>query len=106
MPEDFAAGSVECFWTSSGATLAHNTNLKRPARKLAPLHHPHPAAANPGQDAVMGNRFTHGLGGRGHWVDMLGRGKVRVNERRGVGYRKKRCGCARWIRFKWHLHGA
>jgi len=32
----------------------------------------HPAAANPAEDAVMGNGLTHGLGGRGHWLDMLG----------------------------------
>ena len=27
----------------------------------------------------MGNRLPHGLGGRGHWVDMLGVGEGKVN---------------------------
>ena len=40
----------------------------------------HAAAANPAQDAVMGNRLTHGLGGRGHWLDMLGADEGPVNE--------------------------
>jgi hypothetical protein len=35
----------------------------------------HPTTADLAQDAVMGNRLTHGLGGNGHWVDMLGGGK-------------------------------
>ena len=35
----------------------------------------HAAAADPAEDAVMGNRLTHGLGGRGHWLDMLGGGE-------------------------------
>ncbi len=30
------------------------------------IHHTHPAAADPAEDAVMGHRLTDGLGGRGH----------------------------------------
>jgi hypothetical protein len=36
------------------------------------VHHAHAPAANLAEDAVMGHRLPHGLGGRGHWVDMLG----------------------------------
>jgi hypothetical protein len=36
------------------------------------IHYSHPPAADPAEDAVMGDRLTHGLGGRGHWLDMLG----------------------------------
>ena len=36
------------------------------------VHHAHAPAADLAEDAVMGNRLPHGLGGRGHWVDMLG----------------------------------
>ncbi len=36
------------------------------------VDHAHSSAADPAEDAVMGNRLTHGLGGRGHWLDMLG----------------------------------
>ena len=32
----------------------------------------HATAANLAEDAVMGDRLPDGLGGRGHWVDMLG----------------------------------
>jgi hypothetical protein len=46
--------------------LVHNTNA--PAPNLA-------------QDAVMGNCLTHGLGGRGHWLDMLGADDGKVNVR-------------------------
>jgi hypothetical protein len=28
----------------------------------------------------MGNQLPHGLGGRGHWLDMLGVGEGIVNE--------------------------
>ncbi len=45
------------------------------------VHHTHTAAADLAEDAVMGNRLTHGLGGRGHWVDMLGGAKGKVNVR-------------------------
>jgi hypothetical protein len=31
----------------------------------------------------MGNRLTHGLGGRGHWLNMLGGGEGEVNQDRG-----------------------
>jgi hypothetical protein len=31
------------------------------------INHTHPAASDPAEDAVMGNRLTHGLRGRGHW---------------------------------------
>jgi hypothetical protein len=39
------------------------------------VHYTHATAANLAEDAVMGNRLPHGLGGRGHWVDMLGGGR-------------------------------
>ena len=31
------------------------------------IHNSHPAAADLAENAVMGNRLPHGLGGRGHW---------------------------------------
>jgi hypothetical protein len=31
------------------------------------IHHAHAPAADPAEDAVMGDRLTNGLGGRGHW---------------------------------------
>src|ERR1700692_1727392 len=34
------------------------------------VHNTHAPAANLIYDAVMGNRLTHGLGWRGHWLDM------------------------------------
>jgi hypothetical protein len=37
------------------------------------VDHTHTAATDLAEDAVMGNRLPHGLGGRGHWLDMLGR---------------------------------
>ena len=43
------------------------------------IHHAHTAAADLAENAVMGNRLPHGLGGRGHWVDMLGVGDGKVN---------------------------
>jgi hypothetical protein len=43
------------------------------------VHHAHSAAADLAEDAVMGNRLTHGLGGRSHCVDMLGVGEGKVN---------------------------
>jgi hypothetical protein len=39
------------------------------------VDHTHATAADPAQYAVMGNRLPNGLGGRGHWVDMLGVGE-------------------------------
>ena len=39
------------------------------------VHDTHAPAADPAEDAVMGNRLTDGLGGRGHWLDMLGGSK-------------------------------
>src|ERR1700730_2329931 len=32
----------------------------------------------------MRNRLTHGLGGRGHWLDMLGGSAGKVNEAPGL----------------------
>ena len=32
------------------------------------VHHAHSTTADFAQDAVMGNRLPHGLGGRGHWT--------------------------------------
>jgi hypothetical protein len=45
------------------------------------VHHAHAPAADPAEDAVMGHRLPHGLGGRGHWVDMLGGDEGKVNVR-------------------------
>ena len=36
------------------------------------INHAHAPAADPAEDAVMGDRLTHGLRRRGHWLDMLG----------------------------------
>ena len=36
------------------------------------IHHTHSAAADSAEDAVMGNRLPHGLGGRGHWRECYG----------------------------------
>jgi hypothetical protein len=46
------------------------------------VHHAHAPAADPAEDSVMGNRLTHGLGRRGHWLDMLGGSKGEVNPSR------------------------
>jgi hypothetical protein len=35
------------------------------------IHNTHSAAADPAEDAVMGNRLTNGLGGLGHLAGML-----------------------------------
>jgi len=32
----------------------------------------HTPTADPAENAVVGNRLPHGLGGRGHWEHMLG----------------------------------
>ena len=40
------------------------------------VHAPTPDLA---EDAVMRNSLPNGLGGRGHWLDMLGGGKGEVN---------------------------
>jgi hypothetical protein len=36
------------------------------------VHNAHATAPDPAEDAVMGNCLPHGLGGRRHWLDMLG----------------------------------
>ena len=36
------------------------------------IHNTHAPAADLAEYAVMRNRLPHGLGGRGHWIDMLG----------------------------------
>ena len=46
------------------------------------IYHPHPPTADLAKDAVMGNRLPHGLGGRGHWLDMLGVSEGKVNVHR------------------------
>ncbi len=42
----------------------------------------HASSADLVEDAVMGDRLSHGLRGRGHWLDMLGsrggKGKSKV----------------------------
>jgi len=45
------------------------------------IHNTHSATADPAEDAVMGDRLPYGLGGRCHWLDMLGGGKGKVNVR-------------------------
>src|ERR1700736_2956788 len=44
------------------------------------VDHTHAPAADLAEDAVMGNRLPHGLGGRGHWVHMLGGDEGKVND--------------------------
>ena len=39
------------------------------------VNHTHAPAADPAEDAVMGDRLTDGLGRSSHWADMLGGGK-------------------------------
>jgi hypothetical protein len=41
--------------------------------------YPHAPATEPAEDAKMGNRLTHGLGGRGHRLRMLGGDKRKVH---------------------------
>jgi hypothetical protein len=36
------------------------------------IHHTHATATNLAEYAVMGDRLPDGLGGRRHWIDMLG----------------------------------
>jgi len=52
------------------------------------IHDSHAPAADFAQDAVMGHHLPHGLGGRGHWLDMLGggggEGKSKVEGSGGV----------------------
>jgi len=43
------------------------------------VHHTHAPTADLAQDAVVGNRLPHRLGGRGHWLDMLGVSAGKVN---------------------------
>jgi hypothetical protein len=49
------------------------------------IHDTHATAADFAQYAVMGNCLPYGLGGRGHWLDMLGGDEGKVNESCGVG---------------------
>jgi hypothetical protein len=39
----------------------------------------------------MGNRLTHGLGWRGHWLDMLGGSAGKVNEAIGLSAPHEDC---------------
>jgi len=45
------------------------------------VHHAHAPATDLAEDAVMRNRLPWGLGWRGHWLDMLGGVKGKVNVR-------------------------
>jgi len=45
------------------------------------VHNAHAPAADPAEDAVMGDRLTNGLRKRGHCVDMLGGDEGKVNVR-------------------------
>jgi hypothetical protein len=58
-------------------------NMATESQVFCLMHHTHAPTADPAQDAVMGNRLTHGLGGRGHWLDMLGGDERPVNESGG-----------------------
>jgi hypothetical protein len=42
-------------------------------------------AADPAEDAVMGDRLTHGFGGNRHWVEMLGGSEGEVNALQRLG---------------------
>ena len=44
------------------------------------IHNTHAPTADFAEGAVMGNRLSYGLGGRGHWLDMLGGDKGKVND--------------------------
>jgi hypothetical protein len=43
------------------------------------VHKAHPPAADPAEDAVMGNSLANGLGGSSHWLVMLGGVEGEVN---------------------------
>jgi len=45
------------------------------------IYHTHAPTADLAEDAVVGNRLPHGLGGRRHWLDMLGVSEEKVNVR-------------------------
>ena len=57
------------------------------------VHNTHAPAADLAADAVMGNRLTHGLGWRGHWLDMLGGSAGKVNEAIGLPAPQEGCRC-------------
>jgi len=46
---------------------------------LSVVNHTHATAADPADDAVVRDRLSHGLGGRGHWLAMLGMWRGGVN---------------------------
>jgi hypothetical protein len=43
------------------------------------IHHTHSPTADLAEDAVMGDSLAHGLGGRCHWLLMLGGDRGKVN---------------------------
>jgi hypothetical protein len=43
------------------------------------VNYTHASTPDLAEDAVMGNRLPHGLGGRRHWLDMLGVDQGKVN---------------------------
>jgi len=50
------------------------------------VDHTHAPATDLAEDAVVGNSLTYGLGGRGHWLAMLGGDQAKVNaEGRSAG---------------------
>src|SRR5208282_5887606 len=57
------------------------------------IDHAHSPAADLAEDAVVRHCLSHGLGGRGHWIDMLGGGDGKVNVQFAATY------CWRKIRF-------
>ena len=67
------------FHTRVSSELEHDQAPKLGVLGL--VNHTHPAAADPAQNAVMGNCLPHGLGGRGHWLDMLGGDEREVKPR-------------------------
>ncbi len=55
------------------------------------VHNTHAPAADLAVEAVMGNRLTHRLGWRGHWLDMLGGSAGKVNEAIGLPAPQEGC---------------
>jgi hypothetical protein len=59
------------------------------------IDHTHTPAADPAENAVMGNRLPHGLGRSSHLLDMLGGGNSEVKQRAcDCEIRARRCSSA------------
>jgi|ERR1700730_15195591 len=68
--------------SSSGEELQGDVTTKLQVFRL--IHHTHATAADLAEDAVMRHCLPLGLGRRGHWIDMLGADKGKVNARERV----------------------